>query len=158
MEFNATLLVSAVSFIIFVIIMNQILYKPVLAIMQKRQEYINNNKLAADEHGKNANALLEEKDRKIGEAHRKSRDIVAAKTEAIKNEKSKALNGTKSEMSEMLEGQKNDLYNEKNSVYFGFRDNVADIANNITTKLIGEGVAFEPLAAGEVEEVIRQNA
>ena len=158
MEFNATLLVSAVSFIIFVIIMNQILYREVLAIMQKRQEYINNNKLAADEHGKNANALLEEKDRKIGEAHRKSRDIVAAKTEAIKNEKSKALNGTKSEMSEMLEGQKNDLYNEKNSVYFGFRDNVADIANNITTKLIGEGVAFEPLAAGEVEEVIRQNA
>ena len=155
MEFNATLLVSAVSFIIFVIIMNQILYKPVLAIMQKRQEYINNNRLAADEHGKNANA---EKDKKIGEAHRKSRDIVAAKTEAIKNEKSKALNGTKSEMSEMLEGQKNDLYNEKNSVYFGFRDNVADIANNITTKLIGEGVAFEPLAAGEVEEVIRQNA
>ena len=89
MEFNATLLVSAVSFIIFVIIMNQILYKPVLAIMQKRQEYINNNRLAADEHGKHANALLEEKDKKIGEAHRKSRDIVAAKTEAIKNEKSK---------------------------------------------------------------------
>ena len=77
MEFNATLLVSAVSFIIFVIIMNQILYKPVLAIMQKRQEYINNNRLAADEHGKHANALLEEKDKKIGEAHRKSRDIVA---------------------------------------------------------------------------------
>ena len=61
-------------------------------------------------------------------------------------------------MSDMLEGQKNDLYNEKNSVYFGFRDNVADIANNITTKLIGEGVSFEPLADGEVEEVIRQNA
>ena len=158
MEFNATLIVSAVSFIIFVIIMNQILYKPVLAVMQKRQEYINNNKLAADEHGKHANELLENKEKKIGEAHRKSRDIVAAKTESIKNEKAKVLNNTKSEMSAMLEGQKNDLYNEKNGVYFGFRDNVADIANNITTKLIGEGIAFEPLRAEEVDEVIRQNA
>ena len=34
MEFNATLLISSISFIIFVIIMNQILYKPILAIMQ----------------------------------------------------------------------------------------------------------------------------
>ena len=158
MEFNATLIVSAVSFIIFVIIMNQILYKPVLAIMQKRQEYINNNKLAAEEHEKHANELLDDKQKKINAAHKKSRDIVAAKTESIKNEKAKALNSAKSEMSTMVEAQKNDLYNEKNNVYFGFRDNVADIANNITTKLIGEGVAFEPLNAEEFDEVIRQNA
>ncbi len=158
MEFNATLLVSAVSFIIFVIIMNQIMYKPVLAIMQKRQDYINNNKLAAEEHEKHANELLEDKEKKIGEAHRKSRDIVAAKTESIKNERAKVLNDAKSEVSTMIEAQKNELYNEKNNVYFGFRDNVADIANNITTKLIGEGIAFEPLRAEEVDEVIRQNA
>lgn len=158
MEFNATLLVSSVSFIIFVIIMNHVLYKPIMEIMQKRQEYINNNKLAADEHGKHANKLLEDKDKKIGEAHRKSRDIVAAKNEAVKNEKTKALNSTKSEMSAVVEGQKNELYEEKNKVYYGCRDNVADIANNITTKLIGDGIAFEPLEAAEIEEVIRQYA
>ena len=158
MEFNATLIISAISFIIFVIVMNQIMYKPVLAVMQKRQEYIDNNRLAAEEHEKQANRLLDEKDKKICEAHKKSRDIVAAKTESIKNEKAKVLDNAKIEMSAMLDGQKKELYNEKNNIYLSFRDNVADIANNITTKLIGEGVPFEPLNADEVDEVIRQNA
>lgn len=158
MEFNATFLVSAISFIVFIIIMNQILYKPILDIMQKREDYINNNKNAANEHGRNAQGLIEDKEKKIGEAHRKSRDIVATKTEAIKEEKGKALNAAKSEMGEFVDSQKEDLNNQKNEIYYRLKGNTADLANNITSKLVGDGVAFEPLADSEVEEVIRKNA
>ena len=34
---------------------------------------------------------------------------------------------------------------------------VADIANRLTTKLMGEGIAFEPLNEQEVEEVMKKN-
>ena len=52
MEINATILVSAISFIVFIFIMNKILYKPVLEIMEKRQNYNDANKKEADEQHK----------------------------------------------------------------------------------------------------------
>ena len=95
MEINATILVSAISFIVFIFIMNKILYKPVLEIMEKRQNYIDANKNEADEHHKKAQQLLVDKDARVAEAQRTSRDIVASKADAIKEEKSKVLNDTK---------------------------------------------------------------
>ena len=42
-EFNATFIVSMISFVIFIFIMNMIFYKPILNIIKKREDYINNN-------------------------------------------------------------------------------------------------------------------
>lgn len=158
MEFNATFLISAISFILFIIIMNKILYEPILGIMQKREEYINSNKNEAALHEKNAQGLIEDKNSKIGDAHRKSRDIVAVKTEAIKDEKNRALNTAKSETGAFVDAQKEDLSNQKNEIYYRLKGNTADLANNITSKLVGEGVEYEPLSDSEVDEVIRKNA
>ncbi len=158
MEFNATLLISSISFVIFVIIMNQILYKPILAIMQQRKDYIDNNKLAVDEHKKHAQMLIDDKDKKIVEANKKSRDIVAATVESLKAEKSKMLGNTKSEMNDYFNSKKQTIAEEKDNTVNNLAFNVADIANNITTKLVGYGVAFDPLSEAEVKEVIRKNA
>lgn len=78
--------------------MNQILYKPILAIMQERKDYIDNNKSAVEEHKKHAKELIDDKDKKITEANKKSRDIVAAKTEALKEEESRMLSNTRADM------------------------------------------------------------
>lgn len=158
MEFNATLLISSISFVIFVIIMNQILYKPILAIMRQRKDYIDNNKLAVDEHKKHAQMLIDDKDKKIVEANKKSRDIVAATVESLKAEKSKMLGNTKSEMNDYFNSKKQTIAEEKDNTVNNLAFNVADIANNITTKLVGYGVAFDPLSEAEVKEVIRKNA
>ncbi len=158
MDFNATFIVSAVSFIIFVIIMNSVLYRPILGIMKDREEYINKNKDEADEHNNNSNALIDDKNQQIGEAHRKSRDIVAAKSESVKHEKSRVLNDAKSEMGSYVNSEKENLANQKNEIYYRLKGNIADLANNITTKLVGEGIDFEPLKDNEVDEVIRKHA
>lgn len=48
-EFNATFIVSIVSFVIFIFIMNYIFYRPILSVIRKREEYIaDNNKEAKD--------------------------------------------------------------------------------------------------------------
>lgn len=158
MEINATILVSTLSFLLFIFIMNAILYKPVMKIMEERQNYIDGNKNEANLHEKHSKDLLEEKEKKISDAHKKSRDIVAMKTDAIKEEKNKAINTTKSEMSNFVDSQKNDLANQKNEIYYRLKGNVADLANNITTKLVGDGIAFEPLKENEIDEVIRKHA
>ena len=158
MEINATILVSAISFIVFIFIMNKILYKPVLEIMEKRQNYIDANKNEADEHHKKAQQLLVDNDARVAEAQRTSRDIVASKADAIKEEKSKVLNDTKNSVTSYFSEQKQNLAHQKDEAAANMKHDVADLANRLTTKLMGEGIAFEPVGEQEVEEVMKKNA
>ena len=157
MEINATILISAISFLVFIFIMNKILYKPVLEIMEKRQNYIDANKNEADEHRQKAQQLLADKDAKIADAQRKSRDIVAAKSDALKEEKNKVLNDAKTNAAAFFNTEKQNLVHQKEETAANMKFDVADIANRLTTKLMGEGIAFEPLNEQEVEEVMKKN-
>ena len=138
--------------------MNKILYKPVLEIMEKRQNYIDANKNEADEHHKKAQQLLVDKDARVAEAQRTSRDIVASKADAIKEEKSKVLNDTKNSVTSYFSEQKQNLAHQKDEAAANMKHDVADLANRLTTKLMGEGIAFEPVGEQEVEEVMKKNA
>lgn len=158
MEINATILISAISFLVFIFIMNKILYKPVLEIMEKRQNYIDANKNEADEHRQKTQQLLADKDAKIADAQRKSRDIVASKANALKEEKSKVLKDTKDSVSNYFSEQKQNLAHQKEDASHNMKYDVADLANRLTTKLMGEGIAFEPVGEYEVEEVMKKNA
>ena len=158
MEINATILISAISFLVFIFIMNKILYQPVLDIMEKRKNYIDANKTEAQNHKQKAEGLIADKDSKIAEARRKSRDIVAAKSEALKEEKTKVLNDAKTSAASYFSEEKQSLAQQKEQTALNMKFDVADIANRLTTKLMGQGVAFEPLNEHEIEEVMKKNA
>ncbi len=157
MEINATILVSAISFIVFIFIMNKILYAPVIEIMEKRQNYIDSNKHEANEHKERAQSLIKDKDEKIAQAQRQSRDVVAAKADALKEESSKVLKDTKNSAAEYFNNEKQSLAQQKAEITSNMKFDVADLANKLTTKLMGEGVAFNPLNENEVEEVMNKN-
>lgn len=158
MEINATILVSAISFLVFIFIMNKILYQPVLDIIEKRRNYIESNKNEAQAHHQKAEALVSDKNAQIADAQRKSRDIVAAKTDALKEEKTKVLNEAKNTAASYFSAEKQNLVRQKQESASNMKFDVADIANRLTTKLMGEGIAFEPLNEQEVEEVMKENA
>ena len=89
---------------------------------------------------------------------RTSRDIVASKADAIKEEKSKVLKDTKDSVSNYFSEQKQNLAHQKDEAAANMKYDVADLANRLTTKLMGEGIAFEPVGEQEVEEVMKKNA
>ena len=43
LELDGTLLVAIISFIIFAFIMNEVLYKPIIKILEERKAFIDNN-------------------------------------------------------------------------------------------------------------------
>ena len=59
-EFNATFIVSIVSFVVFIFIMNLIFYKPVLSVIKKREEYIIDNNNEAKSLTRRTNEALQE--------------------------------------------------------------------------------------------------
>ena len=157
MEINATIFVTTISFIIFIFIMNAILYKPVMQIMEKRQKYIDDNQNAANDSRNKAKALLQDKDNKVADAQRKSRDIVAAKADAVKQERARVVSDAKQNAENYFSEQKQSLLQQKEESSKQMADDVADLANRLTTKLMGEGISFETADKNEVDEVMRKN-
>ena len=61
MDFNATFIIAFVSFIVFIFIMNKILYAPIYDIIQKRKSLIDNEYKTAEVNLNETNKILENK-------------------------------------------------------------------------------------------------
>ena len=99
MEFNATFLVSAISFIIFTVIMNKIFYKPLESVMDERQRVINDAKSDALNSDNRANAILKDRDERLNKSLAESKKIVADKVNEA-NEDSKMLTNSAKQKSQ----------------------------------------------------------
>ena len=60
MEFNATFIAALVSFIVFIIIMNWILYKPISDIVEKRKKFIDENNNEAKNNSEKSKVILQD--------------------------------------------------------------------------------------------------
>lgn len=82
MEFNATFLISAISFILFTLLMNKIFYKPLGKIMNERENFINDNLNDAKISNDKAEFLLKDKDEKLAKSLIEARAIVSKELDA----------------------------------------------------------------------------
>lgn len=136
MEFNATFIISFISFVVFILIMNQILYKPMIQIVQKRKDFIKDNYVAAQNNEEAKYSVLKERDDKITGAKvdfstkikQARNNAKTSKEEKIKTAKNDSLEKTKKGIEEIgneAEGAKNELKN-----------NVVNLAQIISDKFI----------------------
>lgn len=142
LEFNATFFVAMFSFIIFMIIMNAILYKPLARIQKERAEIIrNDNEAARITEEKTENLKQQQKanleksriiakdnfNRKISEYKERKEIIlntaknIARKDLAVANAE---LEGDEREAALLLKAQLNDLASAVASKVLGYETNV----------------------------------
>ncbi len=76
MEFNATFLISAISFIWFTLIMNKIFYKPLENIIKERENFIQDNVIDAKFSNDKADAILKDRDSKLAKSHSEAKTLV----------------------------------------------------------------------------------
>ncbi len=152
MEFNATFLISAISFLCFVFIMNKILYAPVLKIMEERKLYIENNYKEASSIDKQT----EEKNSYINselEKHRSiAREKVADYSKSLKSQKSEQLAEYKTELFAEIEKDKELMRNSAIEAKEVLKDSVVDIAKEISFKLLGNNVDGNKIDKSKIEE------
>ena len=76
MEFNATFFITAISFIVFVFLMNTILYRPLEKIVDEREKLITENYNKANELNSEAKNMLEKKAFEIAQAKAKAKNDI----------------------------------------------------------------------------------
>jgi len=137
MEFNGTFLATIVTFLVFVYLMNKILYQPVLAIMAERKSYIDENYKTADDNNIKIQSLSQERESLLSNAKDTAKSQYNDALNEYKSKKAEFINDAQNEAKENFERSNADLENISNEVKDALKGSMTDLANDIVEKVIG---------------------
>lgn len=141
-EFNATFLVAMLSFVVFIMIMNAIFYRPILNIMRKRDEYINSNYDEAKELSEQAEKLDIKKAETIQQTQNECRTEIKNVVENAQGLASKDVQDARSEVKNEIQLKKDSLVRESEALEGVLKSSVVtDLASSITSKFMSKDLA-----------------
>lgn len=141
-EFNATFLVAMLSFVVFIMIMNAIFYRPILNIMRKRDEYINSNYDEAKELSDQAEKLDIKKAETIQQTQNECRTEIKNVVENAQGLASKNVQDARTEVKNEIQLKKDSLVRESEALEGVLKSSVVtDLASSITSKFMSKDLA-----------------
>ena len=135
MEFNGTFLISAISFVVFVFIMNVIFYKPIEKIVKERDAFIDSNFDEAKTNNLNSQKLIDEREKKITEANSKGKGIMEEKTNEAKIIKASRINEAQKKVSSEIHNNQSELKMAFEAAKADLSSQVENLANEMEEKL-----------------------
>lgn len=145
MEFNATFIVSIISFVVFVLIMNKIFYVPITKIVEEREKKLKENYDDADWYNQAAEGILKVRNDKLLKTDEKSRSIIADKIETYNNKSKKVTTEAAQKSVEEIKARKEALNIEKQQAEAELKTKTKELAQMISSKVMG-------LKAGSAQE------
>lgn len=137
MEFNATFLVTIITFVIFVLLMNKILYAPILSIMEERKNFVDCNYKNAEDNDYRTQGLAEEKDEMLSQAKEEARGKYNQTLDEFKAQRDNEIENAHNVANNEILASNADLENLSNEVKNSLKGSMANLANDIVEKVIG---------------------
>ena len=156
MEFNATFLVSFVSFIVFVLVMNQILYKPLDRIVRERKQFVDGNYNDANDATQKATALIKDRADRIAKAGSDARKVMVDITDSAKDEKAQLCASAKNVANEEVKAKKEELASTSSQVSDELKGQVVGIAETISSKILGENVNIQNADYDAINKIMQE--
>lgn len=156
MEFNGTFLASIISFIVFVFLMNKILYAPILNIIEERRNFINGNLNAAEQNNAKAASISEEKDKMLVSAKDTARAKYVETLDEFKTQRSEIITEAQDKAKEELLNSNYELSNVSNEAKMALKGKMTDLANDIVEKVLGYRSNVEHVDNEEIDKILYQ--
>ena len=137
MEFNATFLASIISFLVFVFLMNKILYAPMEKIVNERNSYINDNYDIAQTNHAKAEELLEEREEKLDNARDEAKEKYISTVNDFKTESSNIIKSAQENSNKELAVAYENLQNASNATKSELKGRLNELAEDIAEKVLG---------------------
>ena len=140
LEFNATFFVAMFSFIVFMLMMNSILYKPLSKIVEQRDGIINGNYSDAELTNQKIDDLANQHKESIETAKTLAKEQFNQKIGNYKSQKDAILESAKMLAKKDLAIAQTELAGEEKSAKIVLESKVLDLASQIASKLLSEDV------------------
>ncbi len=156
MEFNATFLVTIVSFIIFVFLMNKILYEPMLKIVSQRRDFIDGNLRSAEENHKKMEEISNRKEERLNGARGDAKKIYSEKVSDYKSKKDTIVKQAQADAESEYDMADAGLLNVSKETKEGLKLRMSDLANDIVEKVIGYRSDVQGFNNDDVNRILYQ--
>ena len=156
MEFNATFFVSGISFIVFALLMNAIMYNPLAKIVEQRKKFVDGNYEEADNANQKATNLIKDRAEKLAQAGSDARKVIITKTDDAKAKKVELCADAKNMANEELKNKKDDLKNTSVNVSNELKQHVKGMAETISSKILGEHTEISNVDEETINSIMQE--
>ena len=134
-DFNATLPLVAIQFILLMLILNTILYSPLLTVIEERKEYILGNLAKASEILAQANELTTQYEQELSNVRKEAQLEITNSQKIHKEILEIELNISQKYIDNLLDTIAKDLLNKKNTALNSLDTIVQSLCSEIETRL-----------------------
>jgi len=134
-DFNATLPLVAIQFVLLMLILNIILYNPLLTIIEERKEYILNNLAQASEILTQANELTSYYEQELNKVRKEGQSLVTEGQKIHKELLDVELDASQVYLDKLLDANIEDLLNKQKIALSNLDKLVESLRYEITKKL-----------------------
>lgn len=138
LELDGTLIVAMISFIIFAFIMNAVLYRPIINILDEREKFLSENSSIEKSAIEETEKITEKKNSEIAEARAIASKQVSESLEKFKQEKKEATLSFNKTQKEKVESEKQKLEQEAKNATEELSEGIENISDLICNKILGE--------------------
>jgi F-type H+-transporting ATPase subunit b len=141
-DFNATLPLMALQFILLTVVLTFIFFKPVSKVIDERETYINGNLTTASEKLIKADELYNEYDEQLKTARVNAQAIIAKSEKEAKDVVAVEINQARQDAAKLIEKTNKDLEAQKSLALQQLETQVDELSQLIKEKLIGKEVVL----------------
>ena len=136
--FNGTLLAQMFNFLVLLILLRAVAYKPFMNMLEKRKELIESSIAAAEEDKKQAEALRASLQAEMQRSRQEAAEIVARAAKTAEDQAQQIIEAAKAEAARVRDGALADIQREKEKAVAELRDQVATLSILVAGKIIDQ--------------------
>jgi len=152
LQLDGTLILMAISFLIFMFIMYAIFYAPMMEVRKERDNYINDTRNKARQVKEQAVKLEADYKNKISDARTGANNIVTNSTSAASKEKTAKLEQKKQELNAKINLDRENILKDRKNAQEVLKQQVSSIAQNISTKILGEEIPVSGISPEVIDK------
>jgi len=137
-DFNATLPLMALQFLILMSLLNIIFYKPVAKILDNRDEYIRNSLTTASATLSKANKLILQYEQELARARREAQEIIRKSQKEAQKKVLIEVKAAQITAENLVNEASRQLIIEKEQALKTLEDQVEELSDQIKSKLLND--------------------
>ena len=141
-DFNATLPLMAIQFVLLTVALTFVFYKPVSKVIDDRENYINGNLTTASEKLIKADELYSQYDEQLKTAKVNAQAIIAKAEKEAKDSVALEIGEARADAAKLIERTNKELEAQKSTALAQLETQVDELSQLIKEKLLGKEVVL----------------
>lgn len=140
-DFDATLPLMAVQFLLLVVILNAIFYKPMTRVIEERSDYIRSNEQDAKTRLAKAEELAKQYEQELASTRRKAQSIIESAQVAAQKVAAEEIGKAQEEARSQREQAQAEIEQQKQEAMRSLEQEVGVLSRQLLEKLLGSELA-----------------